>query len=54
MGNLKAQGYRLMVNSLSQRAEWVHPAVVGHYFDYTDCTDMDDAQFAAFIAKIAA
>lgn len=54
MGNLKSQGFRLMVNKRSQRAEWVHPADVRNYFGYTDTTDMTDEDFDLFMGAPAA
>lgn len=51
MGNLKEQGFRLLANKERNAVEWVHPAEVGfpEYQGFTDCTDMDDAEFDAFI-----
>jgi len=51
MGNLKEQGFRLLANKERNEVEWVHPAEVSQakYEGFTDCTDMDDAEFDAFI-----
>lgn len=53
MGNLKAQGFRLMVRKAGNYAAWIHPAEAKTMVGYTDCTDMDDAEFMEFIAAPA-
>lgn len=47
--SLQEQGFRLMANKETEDARWVHPAEVSALVGYTDCTDMDDAEFAEFV-----
>ncbi|MBV8060817.1 MAG: hypothetical protein JO253_04745 [Alphaproteobacteria bacterium] len=53
MGNLKAQGFRLLANKERNAVQWVHPAQASlpQYQGFTDCTDMDDEQFGDFICN---
>lgn len=52
-GNFKDQGYRLLVNKAINQVKWVHPteAKQAWYGAWTDCTDMDDEEFGAFLAS---
>lgn len=53
MGNLKEQGFRLMVNKETEHAAWLHPAeTLPGMLGYIDCTDMDDFQFMEFLAAL--
>jgi hypothetical protein len=44
---LREQGYRFIYRD--GQSAWVHPLEV--QFDDIDCTDMDDDEYAAFVAK---
>ena len=49
MRNLKEQGYRFLVSPDGKDSAWVHPAGVAELAGWTDCTDMDDHEFTAFM-----
>ena len=52
MSHLKTQGNRFMVSQDRKAADWVHPLEVAtRAAGWTDCTDMDDAEFDAFMAE---
>lgn len=53
-GNLRAQGFRLMVRKEFEQARWVHPIEARVMVGFTDCTDMDDMEFAEFVCTAAA
>lgn len=48
---LRAQGFRLLAKRETEQAEWIHPAEAPARIatGWTDCTDMDDEEFAAFV-----
>lgn len=47
---LKEEGYRFMVRPDRTAGDWIHPAeIVARAPDWTDCTDMSDAEFDLFI-----
>lgn len=51
MSSLREQGYRFMVSRDRKHAEWLHPLEVSESgVDWVDCTDMNDAEFDAFMA----
>jgi len=49
MANLKDDGFRYMVNPDGKGCDWIHPLEVDSRAGWTDCTDMDDAEFDAFM-----
>lgn len=50
MATLQDNGCRYYANPARTEFRWIHPLEQQKYFpDWTDCTDMDDAQFAAFV-----
>lgn len=52
---LKDQGYRFLVREDRKASAWVHPAeITPRAAGWTDCTDMDDAEFDAFMAAAEA
>lgn len=52
MATLKTQDHRFMVSPDGWDAAWVHPVEVATRCpDWTDCTDMDDAEFDLFVAE---
>ena len=48
-GNLRAQGFRLMVRKEFNQARWVHPIEAKVMVGFVDCTDMSDAEFEQFM-----
>jgi hypothetical protein len=50
MSTLKSNGCRFMVSPDGKHGDWVHPAeIAGRCPTWTDCTDMDDADFGVFM-----
>jgi hypothetical protein len=48
--DLRQQGNRFMVSPDQKQAEWIHPAeLADRAAGWTDCTDMSDAEFDAFM-----
>jgi hypothetical protein len=46
----KDQGYRFLVSQDRKAAGWAQPAeIAAHAASLIDCTDMDDAEFDAFM-----
>jgi len=54
--NLRDQGFRLLVCPSRKTAEWHHPSAVDCLLmaGWTDCTDMNDAQFHEFMGVTTA
>lgn len=52
--NLREQGYRYLVGQGPSQYGWYQPAEIAlnaaRFAGYTDCTDMSDEQFDAFMA----
>lgn len=51
MSHLKSQGYRFMVSQDRKESDWIHQLEVANRPGWIDCTDMDDAEFDAFMAE---
>lgn len=49
---LKAEGFRFLVNPDGKGCDWIHPAEVNTRPGWTDCTDMNDAEFDAFMGVV--
>ena len=49
--SLKDEGFRYLVRADKERAKWVHPAGLSEpqFTGWTDCTDMPDEEFDAFM-----
>lgn len=49
--SLRSQGFRYCASPDRQDWRWIHPAEFAAFFaGWTDCTDMSDDEFVAFIA----
>ncbi|WP_171516462.1 hypothetical protein [Cupriavidus necator] len=50
MATLRDEGFRFCASPDRTVFRWIFPAEkTAIYPDWTDCTDMDDAQFEAFV-----
>jgi hypothetical protein len=55
MSTTNPNGCRFMVSPDGRSADWTHPAeIAGRTPGWTDCTEMDDAEFNAFMAELRA
>lgn len=54
--NLRDQGFRLLICPSRCKGEWHHPSGVAQLvaMGWTDCTDMNDAQFNDFMGVATA
>jgi hypothetical protein len=53
MSTLQDHGFRFMVNQDRKGCDWIHPAEVSlKAADWIDCTDMNDAEFDAFMGVV--